>query len=123
MNINIKATGIELTPAISEYVHKKLEMIEKYIDNSDATVAQVEVAKVTEHHQHGDIYRAEIHITGGGIDVYTAEETEDILASLDKVKDEIIQQLTRTKGKEQTLVRKGGQMIKSALKFGWFKKK
>lgn len=123
MNINIKATGIELTPAISDYVHKKLEMVEKYIDDSGAVVAQVEVAKVTEHHQHGDIYRAEIHLTGGGTDVYTAEETEDIFSSLDKVKDEIIQQLTRTKGKEQTLVRKGGQMIKNALKFGWFRKK
>ena len=123
MNINIKATGIELTPAISDYVHKKLEMVEKYIDDSGAVVAQVEVAKVTEHHQHGDIYRAEIHLIGGGVDVYTAEETEDIFSSLDKVKDEIIQQLTRTKGKEQTLVRKGGQMIKNALKFGWFRGK
>lgn len=112
-----------MTPAISDYVHKKLEMVEKYIDDSGAVVAQVEVAKVTEHHQHGDIYRAEIHLTGGGIDVYTAEETEDILSSLDKVKDEIIQQLTRTKGKEQTLVRKGGQMVKNMMRFNWFKGK
>lgn len=123
MNINIKATGIELTPAISDYVHKKLEMIEKYLDDSGAVVAQVEVAKVTEHHQHGDIYRAEIHLTGGGTNVYTAEETEDVFSSLDKVKDEIILQLTRTKGKEQTLARKGGQMIKNMMKFSWFRKK
>ncbi|MFH1473145.1 MAG: ribosome-associated translation inhibitor RaiA [bacterium] len=124
MKINIKATGIELTPAVSDYVYKKLEMIEKYVgDNHNSAVAQVEVARVTEHHQHGDIFRAEIHITGGGIDVYTAEETGDIFSSLDKVKDEIILQLTRTKGKEQTLARKGGQMIKNMMKFNWFRKK
>jgi len=124
MKINIKATGLELTPAISDYVHKKLAMVEKYIEgNVQGVVAQVEVAKVTEHHKLGEIFRTDVHLVGDGLDLYTAEETEDIFSSIDKVKDELILQLTRTKGKQQTLARKGGQMIKNALKFGWFRKK
>lgn len=121
MKTNIKATGIELTPAISDYVHKKLDMIDKYLDNGPDIVAQVEVAKVTEHHRQGEIFRAEIHITGKGLDIYTAEETEDIFSSIDKVKDEIIAQYTKESGKKQTLARKGGQMIKDMMRFNWFR--
>lgn len=123
MKINIKATSMALTPAISDYVQKKLDMIEKHIGSGPDVVAQVEVAKVTEHHKQGEIFRAEIHITGEGYNIYTAEETEDIFSSIDKVKDEIIAQYTKESGKKQTLARKGGQMIKDIMRFGWFKRK
>ena len=124
MKINIKATGIELTPAISNYVHKKLAMIEKHIEGKNKdVVAQVKVAKVTEHHKLGDIFRAEVHIVGGGLDIYTEEETEDIFSSIDKVKDEIILQFSHLKGKKITLARRSQQLIKNALKFSWFRKK
>jgi len=122
MKINIKTTNMALTPVISDYVQKKLDMIEKHIGSGPDVVAQVEVAKVTEHHKQGEIFRAEIHITGGGLDIYTAEETEDIFSSIDKVKDEIIAQYTKESGKKQTLARKGGQMIKNMMKFNWFRK-
>jgi ribosomal subunit interface protein len=119
MKINIKATGIELTPAVSDYVHKKVGMIEKYVDGDSLVVAQVEVAKVTEHHKLGEVFRAEIHLTGG-MDVYAAEETEDLYASIDKVKDEVISELTTQKGKQITLTRRGAAMFKAAAKgFSW----
>ena len=101
MKINIKTTNMALTPVISDYVQKKLDMIEKHIGSGPDVVAQVEVAKVTEHHKQGEIFRAEIHITGGGLDIYTAEETEDIFSSIDKVKDEIIAQHTKESGKKR----------------------
>lgn len=121
MKINIKATGIELTPAISDYVNKKVASIEKYLsgDTSQA-VANVEVGKITKHHKAGDIFRAEIHITGGH-DIYTEEETEDLYASIDKVKDEIIQKLVHSKDKNITLTRRGQQMVKNILKGFWRK--
>lgn len=119
MNINIKATGIELTPAISDYVHKKVSSLEKYISNSDV-VAQVEVGKSTNHHKAGDIYRAEIHLIGGGIDHYAVEETHDLYAAIDKVKDEVAHELTHTKGKKFAMVRRGQRMMKNAMKgFPW----
>ena len=42
MKINIKATGIELTPAISHYATKKVSSLEKYVRQKDA-VAQIEI--------------------------------------------------------------------------------
>lgn len=121
MNINIKATGIELTPELTEYVHKKIGSVEKYFSNKSADiVAQVEVGRSSEHHKTGEIYRAEVHITGDGLDLYAVAQKEDIFASIDIVKDEIMREARRTKGKESTLARRGGAMFKNMAKgFSW----
>src|SRR3989344_5992839 len=117
MKINIKATGIELTQAISDYVHKKVSSIEKYINKEHVdTVAQVEVGKSTHHHKAGNIFRAEVRIIGGGLDLYAVSEKEDLYAAIDLVKDEIVQSLLQSKGKRETLARKGALMMKSVMK-------
>lgn len=116
MKINIKATNIELTPAISSYVEKKVSAVEKYFENTPDAVVQVEVGKTTQHHKQGDVFKAEVHITGGGLDHYATSEQSDLYAAIDLVKDEIIQEVLRAKGKRQTLTRKGAQMVKNAMK-------
>src|SRR3990167_7451118 len=96
MKINIKATGIELTQAISDYVHKRIFSIEKYLDqkNNPDIVAQVEVGRSTRHHKAGNIFRAEIDI----------------------VKDEIVRNIVHLKGKRETLSRKGAGIMKNIMK-------
>ncbi len=117
MKINIKATGIELTPAISSYVNKKIYSIEKYLDKNNANVvAQVEVGKSTKHHKTGNVFRAEVHITGGGLDLYAVSEKEDLYAAIDIVKDEVVHSVVQSKGKRQTLTRRGAEMIKNMMK-------
>jgi len=117
MRINTKATGIELTPAISSYVYKKISSIEKYLDKGGPeAVAQVEVGKSTQHHRAGNIFRAEVHITGEGLDFYAVEEKEDLYAAIDVVKDEIVRNLLQTKGKRITLARKSAEMMKNMMK-------
>lgn len=117
MNINIKATNIELTPAIYDYVEKKIGSISKYLqEGSEDIVAQVEVGKTTNHHKGGDIFRAEVHISGSGLNMYAMSETEDLYASVDKVKDEISEELKRNKEKRSALSRRGGQMVKDMLR-------
>jgi putative sigma-54 modulation protein len=119
MKINIKGTNMELTPAISDYVDKKVGTIAKYIQDSEEggdVVAQVEVGKTSNHHKTGDIFRAEVHISGNGLNHYAVSETEDLYASIDKVRDEIIAELKRNKEKRFALARRGGQMVKDMLK-------
>ena len=53
MKINIKATNIELTLAISAYAEKKIRTLKKFLDVPDA-VAQVEVGKSTKHHKSSE---------------------------------------------------------------------
>ena len=118
MKINIRATGTELTPAISSYVEKKVLSIEKYLDKSSAlgAVAQVEVGKVSHHHKSGNVFRAEVHITGGGLDLYAVSEMFDLYAAIDTVRDEMVHNMLQLKGKRETIARRGAEMMKNAMK-------
>lgn len=117
MKISIKATQIELTPAISNYVEKKVSSIGKYVDkyHKDA-VAQVEVGKSTQHHKAGNVFRAEVHITGSGLDLYAVSELEDLYAAIDTVKDEIIHNAVHLKERQETITRKGARIMKDMMK-------
>ncbi len=119
MKINIKATSMAVTPAIANYVEKKISAIEKYLpapDQDDDVVAQVEVGKSTQHHKAGNIFRAEAHITGRGLDLYAVSEMDDLYAAIDMVKDEITQNALQSKEKRETLTRKGARMMKNMMK-------
>lgn len=123
MKINIKATGIALTPAISDYVQKKISSVEKFLPSSDV-VAQVEVGKSTKHHKTGDVFMAETHLMGAGLDLYAVSKQGDLYAAIDLVKDELVHELTHLKGKKETLYRKGAQMAKNMMKgLNFFKKR
>ena len=126
MKISIKATGTALTPAISSYVQKKISSIEKYLPtqagldkNYHEVVVQVEVGRSTRRHKAGNIFRAEVHITGKSLDLYAVCEKEDLYAAIDIVKDEIVHNLLQLKGKRQTLARKGAEMMKNMMKGFW----
>lgn len=118
MKIVVRASGMDLTPAISSYAEKKIATVEKYLnsDDTESAIAQVEVGKSTGHHKAGNIFRAEVHITGGGLDLYTVSEMDDLYAAIDTVKDEIIHNMLQLKGKRQTLARKSAEMMKNMMK-------
>ncbi len=114
---NIKATNMELTPAISDYISKKVEMLEKFVDPNDTSVsANIEVGKTTEHHQRGDVFRAEINFSMGGKQFRAVSETEDLYAAIDEMKDDLAHTLLSHKGKQQTMIRKGASQLKNLLK-------
>lgn len=134
MNINIKGTNIELTSAITEYAHKKISVLEKYVEpKHEGAVFHVEVGKTTQHHRRGDVFRAEIRIIGAGLDLYVVKEAEDLYAAIDLVENETARELKRVKGRREHLARRGERVIKDIakgfpwgmerLKFKGFKKK
>lgn len=123
MKLNIKATNIELTPAISAYVEKKLSGVAKFLGETDS-VARVEVGKVSQHHKSGDIFKAEVHITGGGADHYAVSEQSDLYAAIDTVKDELARTMSHDKGKRFARARRGARMVKDMMRgFNPFRKK
>lgn len=116
MKINKKATNFSLTPAIDDYIDKKLETLEKFFRDVSGALINVEVGKTTSHHKSGDIFKAEIHLMANGEEYYASAETEDLYASIDKVKDEIVRELTSKRKKALRLFRKGGARIKNMLR-------
>lgn len=114
---NIKATNIELTDSIREYVAKKIELLEKYIEVGDTSaLCNVEVGKVTMHHRTGDVFKAEINLRVSGKNFYAVVEKDTLYSALDEVKDEIARALSSGKKKKESLVRRGGAKIKAILK-------
>jgi len=101
MQTNIKATGIIITPAVSDYLDEKLSALKKLIDVNDDTVKiQVEIGKTTKHHQSGDdLFRAEINIEIGGDYLRAEAEMSDLFPAIDIMKDKILDKLRERKEK------------------------
>ena len=107
MTLNITQHGMELTPAIKQYVEEKMESLLKYFDS--IRHMDVEVGIANGHSQKGDVYQCKVVVQVGG-DVFRIEkDAEDLYKAIDKVKDHLRVELTdwkqkledRSKGKGQ----------------------
>lgn len=99
MNINLKATNLELTPAIRAYVEKKLEAAEKYLGQQKVVNCDVEVELITHHHHKGEIFRAEINLQLPH-DLLRVERTaDDLYKAVDELKDHLAELIKRHKEK------------------------
>ncbi len=115
MNINIKATNMELTGAISDYVNKKLSLVEKFAKGGEMS-GYVEVGKTTNHHKQGDVYKAEFSIDINGEHFFAKSESSDLYAAIDEAKEQISRSMTHDKDRKQTLYKRGASSVKKMLK-------
>lgn len=135
MKINIKATNLDLTPAITAYIEEKINSLEKFISgdvlkewdehNQAAVEAEVEIARSTNHHRQGDVYRAEVNLKVPGRLLRAEAEQWDMRVAIDQIKDELQIELKKYKSKQETEYRKGSRFIKkifSLSPLAWFNK-
>ena len=118
MNINIKATNTQLTPAIREYIEKKLALVEsKLIDPADtSTHCDVEVGKTTRGQHKGEVFRAEFNLSIEG-KLHRIESTqENLYAAIDEAKDELYRAVRKSKNKKQDTTRRSKLKVKNALR-------
>jgi putative sigma-54 modulation protein len=104
MTINIRATGMELTPAIRQYVEEKFMMLEKFHDR--ILIADVDIATDTHHHQKGKIYSCSATLQIPKDVVRVEKHEEDLYKAIDKVKDHLREVLTERKEKERDGMRR-----------------
>lgn len=115
MNINIKATNIDLTSEIKDYVNEKIGALEKFL-GSDRNIF-VEIGKESNHHQKGeDVYMTEVRFSFEGHEFYIKDSAGELLASVDLVRDETLRQIKDKKGKSQTLFVRGARSLKKRIK-------
>jgi putative sigma-54 modulation protein len=116
MNIIIKGTNLELHNDLKEYVNEKIGGLKKFIENenvdSSSVTARVELAKTTQHHQHGDIYKAEVNLQFPGKMIRSVDESDDIYKSIDRVKDELREMINSYKDERISKIRRGARIIK-----------
>lgn len=119
MNTTIKTTGISLTPSLEQYTRYKLAKLLKFIGgDKEGSLIEVELAKTTDHHKHGEIYRSELNLQIPGQELMRAEATDyDLYVSIVIARDELIRQIKGVQDKKQTVFRKSARRLKDSLRF------
>lgn len=98
-------------------MEKRLLGIQKFLPEDDgACVIDVELGKTTEHHQAGDIFKAEINLNYFGKTFRAVSVMPDLYSAIDDMKAEITRELSSFKEKKISLLRRGGQRIKKILR-------
>ena len=111
---------MELTDSIREHLNSKLEGLDKLVDTDrgEANV-NIELGRTTHHHKSGEVYRAEINISAAGKQIRAVSETDDLYSAISDMKDEIFREVKKSKKRERSLIRRGGQKVKNMMKGLW----
>lgn len=89
MNVNVKGRNVDVSPALKEYVEKKISKVVKQFKSVDEVVAVLKVAK-------GD-HTVEITVPAKGIILRAQETTKDMYSSIDLVCEKIERQIHKYK--------------------------
>ncbi|MGC8776208.1 MAG: ribosome hibernation-promoting factor, HPF/YfiA family [Minisyncoccia bacterium] len=106
MKIIIKATNLELTSAIQNYIEKKFQslnkFLKKYEEKSEINL-NIEIAKTTRHHHKGEIFYTEVNLNLPNHFLRVEEYASDLYAAIDLAKDKMKTEILRLKSfKEKT---------------------
>jgi putative sigma-54 modulation protein len=99
MQITITGKGIDLTPAIEEYVNKKIEGLEKFYDQ--IIRAHVVVGLESHHHTKGDVFMAECKVEVPGKDLFAIKNESTLYKAIDKIRDYLEHELKKHKMKQR----------------------
>lgn len=91
MQIKLSGHHVEITQALHDYVHDKLERIERHFDNVTSAHVILSVEKLNQKAE------ATIHVAGN--ELYADAVEEDMYAALDALIDKIDRQIKRHKEK------------------------
>lgn len=108
MNISIKATNLDLTPSIRDYVDDKVGTLDKFISPIET---KVELAREKKH-RSGLVFRAEVNMVIGGKIIRADANGEDIYAAVDLVIPKLKEQISKFKDKKDTLRKRGARSAK-----------
>ncbi len=117
MKTDIKFTDIEPDEKLREYAQKKADSFEKFLKNKDpnAIACYMELRRQTKHLKGDDVCTAEVTLEVEG-KIYRASKDEpNFKKAIDKVKDDILQELRVDKEKSMHLYKKGAKKIKQML--------
>jgi putative sigma-54 modulation protein len=101
MQIKIKATQLELTDSIKNYIQEKMDMLDKYLGSIKVTNCDFEIEKTKSNQNKGKIFRAEVNLSIPGEMIRIEKTANDLYKSIDKVKDHLPRSIKRYKEKRR----------------------
>lgn len=117
MDIRIKATDYEIPTEVAAYLDQKIADIRKLVADPAARF-EVELGRSAGHPQRGSIWKAEFVLLQHGERLRAIAEEETINAAIDVAKDEMLQQLRKTKGKSMAITKRLGAKFKNLIRWG-----
>ncbi len=101
MKISLKGTSIKISQPIKDYLDEKIVyLVEKLIKkNNELLKLDLEVSRVTKHHKHGKVFRAEANLTFGSKNIYADAIGEDLYEAIDLLEEEFRREIKKFKGK------------------------
>lgn len=119
METRIKATDYQMTPEVSACLDERLRTIEKFVESDEAARCEVELGRNAGHSRKSDDqWFAELNVIMRGGRFRATEHAATVNEALDAAKDEIVRQIRQHQQLHRRLLRKGGSMIKRALRLG-----
>lgn len=101
MEIRIKTSKVDLTADLSNYVDKKIKMLEKYLGDVPVLNCDVELEHVAVKQSQGKTYRAEVNLSVPG-EILRVDKVEKTLnKAIDKVKDHLVLMIKKYKEKKR----------------------
>jgi len=100
MKIEIKATGIELSDNLKNYIEEKIGSCEKFLSLRNYPLnAFVEIEKTTKHHKKGLVFRAEVNLEVPGKLIRVESTKEDLYQAIVEAKDKLQRVLKKYKNR------------------------
>ena len=128
MQVTVKTTNLIITPAIAEYLSRKLDGVDRilsrlehsanarYAGGRALVMARIELGRTTRHHRKGIVFRAEANLDIPGRKMLRAAvEGETLRLAIDRMRDELQQEIRRWKGKRRRDMREGGRILKRRI--------
>jgi putative sigma-54 modulation protein len=120
MKINLQGKNLELTPAIHDYVVKRVTNLGRLLsvieEKKGEIMVRFNVSKITKHHKEGEVFEADCSITIKGENFYSSVVMEDLYQAIDAVKENLFNEIEKNKDRKQTLFRRGAKSVKKMLK-------
>ena len=91
MNINITGHHVDVTPAIRDYVHSKLDRVIRHFDHVTSTHVTLSVDKLNQ--------KAEVTVHVKGKDIHCDSTEADLYAAIDTLADKLDRLMVKHKEK------------------------
>ena len=121
MQINVQGKNMELTDAIKDRILTKETNLGRFLEkmeerDGDVVAIAFDVSKNTNHHKAGNVFHADCLINIRGEKFYSSSDEEDLYTAIDKVKENLFREISKSKDRRQTLFKRGATSVKKMLK-------
>lgn len=117
MHIKIAGIHVEITDALRDYIHERLDTISKYTHQGDNVMSvTVEISKTTERHTHGDMFQVDALLKLKKKEFHVTSIKGDVYSAIDDIKDLLSRELTEYKDKQFSLFKRGASRLKKLLR-------